>query len=545
MHLYSTCSPCEGTHATPEARVNRRNSMRSGFVALMLFFGLLAPLVAAAAGRQYLVVSSAYWGKTYSRFTYDVFDLDDGGKRIHRAKPADVGEIRGMAFSPATQRLYVAGHQGLLCYAWPDFTMVWRKPVEGENGKIRRQEQNDAIAVTVDGARIYTVRHFGKGMNVYDAATGERLRVIHEAEMPMWGRFSQVTHDGKRLFASNGNIFIIDTATDAILTRFKPVSEPVRFMLSADGKRFVYATGRKRTVAIHATEDGKLLHEVAVPDWEGMPPVTPKARPSLKWLALSPDGSRAWACDPAYSCFHHFDLAADPPAYGGRVGAAKHSDGLMFSVDGRFLVTGSGAILAPSDGTSLGHLVDEGGKRCEASNSMLALEADATGRIVRTNQQCAPAWQGGSVSTSADGEEPRPPVSAPGGKVLIVRKKGAFRDALAKALSAAVVGKGATAEIVDPGAGVAADTTAHAAVVVVTDVPEWSKTRTVSSLLAGKDRGIRRKLIVITSARKKTWKPKDAKGVDAVTCASKKNEISDLVRTTASKIAKLLQVEKP
>jgi len=397
MHLYSTCSPCEETHATPEARIDRRYSMRSGLVALMLFFGLLGPLVAADGVCQYLVVSSAYWGKTYSRFTYDVFDLDDGGKRIHRAKPADVGEIRGMAFSPATQRLYVAGHQGLLCYAWPDFTLVWRKPVERENGKIRRQEQNDAIGITADGARIYTVRHFGDGMNVYAAATGDRLRVIHEDVMPNGGRFSQVTHDGARLYTfSHKKIFIIDLTNDAILGSFKYVAPPVRFMLSADGKRLVYATGRKRTVAIHATEDGKLLHEVAVPDWEGMTPVTPKVRPSLNWLALSPDGSRAWACDSAYSCFHHFDLAADPPAYGGRVGAAKRSDGLMFSVDGRFLVTGSGAILAPSDGTQLGHLVDENGKPCKASNSMLALEADASGRIVRTNQQCAPSWPGGT-----------------------------------------------------------------------------------------------------------------------------------------------------
>jgi sugar lactone lactonase YvrE len=378
----------------------RLRSLATGVAALLLALAPHAALLPARAGeavtatRQLLVVSAGYWrGRDARRFTFDVYDLDAGGKHIHRAEPGDVGEIRGMCCTPSTQRLYVAGHEGLLCYGWPGYQLVWRRPVEGD-----KREQNDAIAITRDGARIFTVRHFSKGMNVYDAASGERLRVIHEDQMPMWGRFSQVTHDGQRLFASNGDIFIINPLSEAIVGRFKPLSEPVRFALTPDGKRFLYATGGKRSLAIHDTAQGKLLHEIAVPAWEGA--ITQK-QASVHWMALHPDGRQAWACDHINQALHRFDLAADPPHYAGRIDAPgtgrKDDQGLMYSVDGRFLVTGSGAILDSDKGTIVGHLSDENGQPCRASNSMLALEVDrASGRMLQTNQQCAPKWPGGS-----------------------------------------------------------------------------------------------------------------------------------------------------
>ena|GEM_PF-5023555 len=349
---------------------------------------------ASAAGRQLLVVAPGYWrAGDAGKFSFEVYDLTDGGKRIHRAAPGKVGEIRGLCFSPATQRLYVSGHEGMLCYSWPDRKLLWRRPVEGP-----KANQNDAITVTVDGARLYTIRHFGKGLNVYDANDGRLLRVIHGDEKHSWGRFSQVTHDGKRLFAGKcdgggGEVFIIDTADDKMVGRFKPVIEPIRFALSPDGRWFVQATGVKRSLAICSAADGKLLHELPVPDWEGAVREANKRKAGIAWMALSPDGRQAWACDPVNACLHRFDLAADPPRYAGRVEVEKGAEGLMFSVDGRLLVTGSGAVLDPRDGGKLGQLADEAGKPCPASNSMMALETDAqTGRVLRTNQQCAPAW---------------------------------------------------------------------------------------------------------------------------------------------------------
>jgi hypothetical protein len=339
--------------------------------------------------RQLLVVAPGYWRAGDARkFSFEVYDLGQEFRRIHRAAPGEVGEIRGVCFSPATQRLYVSGHEGMLCYSWPDKKLLWRRPVEGE-----KQDQNDAVTVTVDGARLYTVRHFGRGLNVYDAHDGKRLRVIHEQEKHAWGRFSQVSHDGRRLFAGKcdgggGEVFIIDPANDELVGRFRPVWEPVRFALTPDGNWFVYATGPKRTLAIHAAADGKLLHEVAVPN-----AVSDNPKAVLRWMALSPDGKTVWVCEPRSARLHRFDLAAQPPCYAGHAEVEPDTEGLMFSVSGQWLVTGRGAVLSPSDGRELGRLRDEAGNPCPASNNMLALEEDAaTGRVLRANQQCAPDW---------------------------------------------------------------------------------------------------------------------------------------------------------
>ena len=397
------------TSLNPGPRENRRAvQIVRTFLVVCLGVTSLSATEASKPRRQLLVVAPGYWrAGDAGKFSFEVYDLDAGGKRVHQAEPGKVGEIRGICFSPATQRLYVSGHEGMLCYSWPDKKLLWHKPVEG-----RKPDQNDAIAITVDGARIYTVRHFGKGLNVYHAATGERLRVIHERDVS-GGRFSQVTHDGARLFVSTKDILILDTASEAVLGRFKPVMEPVRFAFSPDGQRFIYATREntagavtRRSVIVQDAADGRLLHEIPVPAWQGM--ASEGAR--LEWLALSPDGAQAWVCDYKNPCLHRFDLAADPPRYAGRCEAPKGTVGLMYSVDGRFLVDGSGAVRDPADGAIVGRLSDGNGKPCAASNNMLALEADTTtGRVLRTNQQCAPVWPGPAVGVNK-------PISSPSEK---------------------------------------------------------------------------------------------------------------------------------
>lgn len=515
-----------------------------------------APKEPNANRRQLLVVAPGYWrAGDAAKFSFEVYDLDAGFKRVHRADPGKVGEIRGVCASPATQRLYVSGHEGLLCYDWPKRKLLWRVPVEGE-----KKNQNDAITVTADGARLYTIRHFGRGLNVYDAADGKRLRVIHEEEKAAWGRFSQVSHDGARLYAGKcdgggGEVFIIDTADDKMIGRFKPVIEPIRFALTPDGKRFVYATGMKRSLAVNAAADGKLLHEIPVPAWEGA--VAEKA--SVQWMALSPDGAQAWACDPKNPALHRFDLSTDPPRYAGRVEAEPGTEGLMFSADGRFLVTGKGAVLAPTDGKPLGRLQDEQGKPCPGSNSMMALEVDAkTERLARTNQQCAPAWPGtppaGARAASrapvtgraeppspAAGARPdaRPPAVSgagqPDGAVLIATEQSDFKKALADLLTASIAKAGLRAEVIALKDLLAVDPAPYRAVVVVTLAPEWEKTKTVPKFLDGKDDAVRAKTVVVTTAKTADWKPKQ-KGIDAITRPSTKDGVGELAETILGKL---------
>ena len=125
------------------------------------------------------------------------------------------------------------------------------------------------------------------------------------------------------------------------------------------------------------------------------------------WLALLMLPAAGTACPRA----HAGGPRRAAPVYAGRapapVKSGKDDQGLMYSVDGRFLVTGSGAVLAPADGKVLGQLTDEQGKPCKARNSMMAFQVDAkTGRILRTNQQCAPAWAGPPGTPERKGARP-------------------------------------------------------------------------------------------------------------------------------------------
>jgi hypothetical protein len=268
-----------------------------------------------------------------------------------------------------------------------------------------------------------------------------------------------------------------------------------------------------------------------VPAWEGA--VAEKA--PVQWMALSPDGKQAWACDAKNACLHRFDLASDPPRCAGRVEVEKGAEGLMFSVDGRFLVDGSGAVRDPADGKAIGHLGDESGQPCPASNSMMALEADAaTGRVLRTNQQCAPAWPGGP--SAADGPPPETPAAAASSRpVLIAAEKSEFKADLVKALTAALKERGVPAEVVALPALASADPVAYRAIVLITLVPEWGKTKTVPKFLESKGEAGRSKLVVVTTARSDKWKP-PMTGIDAITCASKKEGIGDLVASVLRRI---------
>jgi hypothetical protein len=227
----------------------------------------------------------------------------------------------------------------------------------------------------------------------------------------------------------------------------------------------------------------------------------------------------------------------------------------MFSADGRFLVTGKGAVLAPADGKPLGRLQDEQGKPCPGSNSMMALEVDAkTERLVRTNQQCAPAWPGAppagarAASRAPAAARPEtPPPAAPRagspppaagdakGAVLIATEQSDFKKALADLLTASIAKAGLRAEVIALKDLLPVDPAPYRAVVIVTLAPEWEKTKTVPKFLDGKDEAARAKTVVVTTAKTADWKPKQ-KGIDAITRPSMKDGVGELAETILGKL---------
>jgi hypothetical protein len=346
---------------------------------------------AAGASRQ-LMLTTPQWGGS-AKFSYEVYDLDGDFVRTHRVAAQGIGEIVGIAVFPETQRLYISGQKGLLCYDCPTHRLLWRVPVEGGQA-----DWNDALTLSADGKLLYTFRHWSKGLTVYRAEDGARQRVILADDTGVWGKYAQVSHDGQDLHVLGKDVLIVDVQTEAVRARFTPAGRPAHFMLSPDGCRYVYATGARRSLAANDAKTGALVYEIATPS--DKEPVEAQKAP-LTGFALSPTGLAAWASDAANGVLHRFDLAAQPPRHTHRVAVdpppGPKSTQLMFSVDGRFLITGAGAVVSPADGKPLGRLRDEDGNPREAAN-MVTLEIDAgTRRILRASQPCAPLWPGKAV----------------------------------------------------------------------------------------------------------------------------------------------------
>jgi menaquinone-dependent protoporphyrinogen IX oxidase len=66
------------------------------------------------------------------------------------------------------------------------------------------------------------------------------------------------------------------------------------------------------------------------------------------------------------------------------------------------------------------------------------------------------------------------------------------------------------------------------AVVVVNSVPDWRKAKSVEKLLAKGGAALRKKLVVVTTAKKDSWRPK-LEGIDAMTTASKLAHVDGVV----------------
>jgi hypothetical protein len=110
------------------------------------------------------------------------------------------------------------------------------------------------------------------------------------------------------------------------------------------------------------------------------------------------------------------------------------------------------------------------------------------------------------------------------GTVVIAKSSSAHRDALAESLRAELVAAGLTCRVIPLADLATVDPATCRNIVVLTDVPEWGKGKSVEKYLADKDASVTKKMIVATMANKASWKA-PLKDVDAITGASKKEEL--------------------
>jgi hypothetical protein len=153
------------------------------------------------------------------RGSISVYDIDQGHRPIKTIRTVPrVGDVRGIAASAATGRLYVAYRSELevgmiFCLNLYNDTIVWNRIID---------PGVDRLAIDPDGRLLYVPTWEGGSadfINVLDAAAGEIVRKVHfsnrshDAQFPLSGPLFQETKasDGSGRF-----LYLVDPGTYAV-----------------------------------------------------------------------------------------------------------------------------------------------------------------------------------------------------------------------------------------------------------------------------------------------------------------------------------------
>jgi outer membrane protein assembly factor BamB len=157
------------------------------------------------------------------RGSISVYDMDAGHSLMRTiATVPDVDDVRGVAASAATGKLYVAyrNHAGvgmIYCLSIDDNTVLWNRAIAPDV---------DRLAIHPDGQLLYVPTWEGAAadyINVLDANTGDAVRKVH---------FSSSSHD--TLFPLSGPIFQETKAEDGS-GRYLYLIDPSTYAVSRIG----------------------------------------------------------------------------------------------------------------------------------------------------------------------------------------------------------------------------------------------------------------------------------------------------------------------
>ncbi len=169
--------------------------------------------------------------------------------------------------------------------------------LDSDTGKILKTYKTDRqgswfVEITPDERKIYTPNLEGKSVSVIDRATG-KVKVI-QFEHPVYG--IDITPDGKQVWVSGGDLAVIDTATDEVISRIKTSeAETGRIRLTSDGKKLIVALSKK--LVVFDVNTRRLISETELSS-------------SPKVLTLSSDNRRAFLTNPDDNSVSVVDIVA-------------------------------------------------------------------------------------------------------------------------------------------------------------------------------------------------------------------------------------------
>ncbi|MBI5768129.1 MAG: hypothetical protein HZA93_10060 [Verrucomicrobia bacterium] len=350
---------------------------------LCLALLVLAPWLRAADGRfLYAAVPGIRDYLEYGGHGVLVFDIDHGHRFVRRIKSAGFDatgkpvNVKGIAASAATQRLYVTTILSLMCFDLTTDRLLWEKKYDGGC---------DRMSLTPDGKVMYLPSLEKDHWHVIDALTGDILTKI----VPKSGAHNTVVGpDGREAYLAglkSPHLTVVDTATYATRT-VGPFSNFIRpFTVNGSQTQVFVNINGLLGYEIGDLKTGRMLRRVEVVGFASGG-VKRHGCPS-HGIALSLDEKEVWLCDAHNRRLHIFSNGDGPPKQLASIETRDEPGWITFSIDGRLVYSATGEVIDQRTRKIITALRDENGLDVMSEK---VIEIDfAGGRVVRAGNQFA------------------------------------------------------------------------------------------------------------------------------------------------------------
>jgi DNA-binding beta-propeller fold protein YncE len=360
--------------------MHRRDFLAAGAAALVL---PLSKLSALAPERRllYIAVPGIRNYVEYGGIGVLVYDIASGYRFVKRIPTWTVPDgqqpenVKGVAASAATGRLYVSTIRRLGCIDLRTEAMVWSKALEGGC---------DRMALSPDGQILYVPSLEGPHWNVVDAASGDVMAKVVTGS----GAHNTIySRRGDRAYLAGLRsplLSVADTKTHTVVGTVGPFTAPIRpFTVNGDQTRCYVNVNGLLGFEIGDLTTGRKLHRVEVTGYE-QGPVKRHGCPS-HGVGLTPDEKELWLCDGANDAVHVFDNTVMPPRQMTTLKVRDQPGWISFSIDGKHAYPSTGEVFETETKKLIATLEDES-KRQIGSEKLLEVVFDGD-RPIRTGDQ--------------------------------------------------------------------------------------------------------------------------------------------------------------
>lgn len=312
-----------------------------------------------------------------------VYDIDAGHKLVRRIPSAGLADdgkpsnVKGIAASAATARLYVSTIKSLQCYDLLTDKILWEKVYEAGC---------DRLSLTPDGKTLYVPSFEKDHWLVVDALSGE---VVKKITLNSRAHNTIISPDGREAYmAGLGSPFlaVADTTTHLLKRSVGPFSGAIRPFTVNGRMTKIYANVNDCLgFEIGDLQTGKVLQRIEVTGF-AKGPVKRHGCPS-HGIALSPDETELWLADGHNGQVHIFDLTGGMVRQKQSLAVRDQPGWITFSIDGKLVYPSTGEVFDAASKQIVATLQDENGAPVH-SEKLLEIDFES-GKPVRAGNQFA------------------------------------------------------------------------------------------------------------------------------------------------------------